>query len=53
MHLIKKLKKKQVKYLLIFLVLIIGTPISIREYKKTYPDPIERKDLSVNGIFLD
>ena len=48
----KKLKNK-VKYLLIILVLIIGTSISIKQYKNTYPDPSDRKDLSVKGIFLD
>ena len=48
----KKLKSK-LKNLLIILVLIIGTSISIRQYKNTYPDPSERKDLSVKGIFLD
>ncbi len=48
----KKLKKKA-NYLLIILVLIIGTSISIKKYKNTYPDPSERKDLSVKEIFLD
>ncbi|AIQ97260.1 hypothetical protein EV03_0642 [Prochlorococcus marinus str. PAC1] len=45
--------KNKVKYLLIILVLMIGTSISISQYKNTYPDPSERKDLSVKGIFLD
>ena len=48
----KKLKK-QVKYLLIILVLVICTPIYVRQYENTYTDPKERKELSASGIFLD
>ena len=49
----KKLKKKQLNYLAIILILIIATPIYVRQYKNIYPDSGQRKDLSIKGIFLD
>ena len=49
----KKINKKQVKYFLIILFLIVATPIYFRQYENTYSDSSERKDLSVRGIFLD
>ena len=45
--------KTKVKYFIIILVIIIGTPTYFRQYEKTYTDPSERKNLSVTGIFLD
>tara|TARA_Y100001968_G_C18831170_1_gene469194 strand:+ start:378 stop:518 length:141 start_codon:yes stop_codon:yes gene_type:complete len=45
--------KKCIIKALVTLVMIIGIPISSKIYNKTYPDPSERKDLSVRAIFLD
>ena len=49
----RNLKKNNGKFFLIILFFLIGTPIYFRQYVITYPDPSDRNDLSVKGMFLD
>jgi len=50
---LKGISKYKIEVISIFVVLSVATPFYVTEYKKIYPNPSERNDLSVEGMFLD
>ena len=49
----RKIDKYKIEVISIFLILTAFTPFYILKYQKIYQNPNIRKELSVEGIFLD
>ena len=49
-----KMSKRDIRNIILILTIIaVITPTYISQYKKTYKNPSERKELSVDIIFID
>ena len=49
----KGVKNKQLNLILFIVVFTATTAMYISQYRKTYNDPSDRKELSVDAIFSD
>ena len=49
----KGVKNKKLNLILFIVVFTVTTTMYISQYRKTYNDPSDRKELSVDAIFSD